>query len=405
MAKKEKSKYKGYIIGGALILCLLIIAVIKLRSQSDVANDNTKKTSDSSVINSAESIEVLPGTSERKSYNKLQEDENIKNVKNAIENGETNLPVLTNKGLDNKNDPFNDLNLNQIKPQTKEEEPVIDTTPPPVPEPVVQATPVQAQPYTEPVQVQSTYNQEERTAQRQRVEAQLAGYLAQWKPGVPFQERDSTGEDLKTVDSGTTGAGNNSAGNINNGNQENNQSGVSIARAGTIIPGVLISALNSDTPGPVLAQIVSGKLKGARLIGTMSSSDSGIVIQFTQLSINGQSKTFSVNAYAIDSNTVSTALASDVNNHYLLRYGLGLAAAFVSGYGEAISNQNTTTTITDSGNVVQTQGSLDNSQIAKSAFGKVGQKLASEIEKDSSKAPTVTVNAGTPIGILIMSDL
>ena len=103
--------------------------------------------------------------------------------------------------------------------------------------------------------------------------------------------------------------------------------------------------------------------------------------------------------------TTSTSFASDVNNHYFLRYGLGLAAAFVSGYGEAVSNQGTTTTVGAMGNVVQTQGQLDNAQITKSAFGKVGQKLGSEIEKDSNKAPTVTVNAGSPLGILVMSDL
>lgn len=404
MAKKTNSKFKGAIIGGAVIICLLIIAFVRLSGSDEKTNTNNENESnDSSIANSANTVETLPGTSDRKSYNELQDKENQKNVKKAIDEGNTSIPVLTKKDVDNKNDPFNDLNLNQIKPQLKEETPVIDTTPPaPLPEPVVQQAPqVVQQPVSAPIQ--NTYNHADRGDQRQKVEAQLMGYLNQWKPSIANQERDYTGQDIEKI-SANTSSGNNS-GSLTNISSGQNNAAATLVRAGTIIPGVLISGLNSDTPGPVLAQIVSGKLKGARLIGEMKASNSGIVIQFTKLSMVGQPKTFEINAYAIDPNTTSTSLASDVNNHYFLRYGLGLAAAFVSGYGEAVSNQGTTTTVGAMGNVVQTQGQLDNAQITKSAFGKVGQKLGSEIDKDSNKAPTVTVNAGSPLGILIMSDL
>lgn len=403
MAKKTKSKFKGAIIGGSVILCLIIIAFIRLSGNEETVKPNSENSNnDSSIANSANTVETLPGTSDRKSYNDLQDKENQKNVKKAIEDGNTSIPVLTKQDVDNKNDPFNDLNLNQIKPQLKEETPVIDTTPPaPLPEPVVQQAPqVVQQPVSAPIQ--NTYNYGERGDQRQKVEAQLMGYLNQWKPSVASQERDYTGQDIEKISANTSTGSSNSLTNVSS---VQGNGGATLVRAGTIIPGVLISGLNSDTPGPVLAQIVSGKLKGARLMGEMKASDSGIVIQFTKLSMIGQPKTFEINAYAIDPNTTSTSLASDVNNHYFLRYGLGLAAAFVSGYGEAVSNQGTTTTVGAMGNVTQTQGNLDNAQITKSAFGKVGQKLGSEIDKDSNKAPTVTVNAGSPLGILVMSDL
>lgn len=403
MAKKTKSKFKGAIIGGSVILCLIIIAFIRLSGNEETVKPNSENSNnDSSIANSANTVETLPGTSDRKSYNDLQDKENQKNVKKAIEDGNTSIPVLTKQDVDNKNDPFNDLNLNQIKPQLKEETPVIDTTPPaPLPEPVVQQAPqVVQQPASAPIQ--NTYNYGERGDQRQKVEAQLMGYLNQWKPSVASQERDYTGQDIEKISANTSTGSSNSLTNVSS---VQGNGGATLVRAGTIIPGVLISGLNSDTPGPVLAQIVSGKLKGARLMGEMKASDSGIVIQFTKLSMIGQPKTFEINAYAIDPNTTSTSLASDVNNHYFLRYGLGLAAAFVSGYGEAVSNQGTTTTVGAMGNVTQTQGNLDNAQITKSAFGKVGQKLGSEIDKDSNKAPTVTVNAGSPLGILVMSDL
>ncbi|NBK99923.1 MAG: hypothetical protein EOM50_18310 [Erysipelotrichia bacterium] len=296
MAKKTKSKFKGAIIGGSVILCLIIIAFIRLSGNEETVKPNSENSNnDSSIANSANTVETLPGTSDRKSYNDLQDKENQKNVKKAIEDGNTSIPVLTKQDVDNKNDPFNDLNLNQIKPQLKEETPVIDTTPPaPLPEPVVQQAPqVVQQPVSAPIQ--NTYNYGERGDQRQKVEAQLMGYLNQWKPSVASQERDYTGQDIEKISANTSTGSSNSLTNVSS---VQGNGGATLVRAGTIIPGVLISGLNSDTPGPVLAQIVSGKLKGARLMGEMKASDSGIVIQFTKLSMIGQPKTFEINAYA-----------------------------------------------------------------------------------------------------------
>ena len=81
-----------------------------------------------------------------------------------------------------------------------------------------------------------------------------------------------------------------------------------------------------------------------------------------------------------------------------------MAAAFISGYGEAVQNSGSTTTTNTFGGTTTIMGDMTHKQIAESAFGKVGQKLGSELDKETNRAPTVTVASGTSIGVLFMAD-
>lgn len=402
MAKKMSSKKKGTIVISLVLLAMVVLAASKLFKE-DESSTNTETTK-SNITSSADAVDVLPGTSERKAYNELQQKENEKKAKEVLGTDKSSLPVLVNNNKDDKNDPFNDLNLNITQPQIKEETPVIDTTPPEVPAPVVQPAPVVVQPpVSQPVAMQpvATYNSSERAGSRQKVNAQLQGYMSLWTPSPSDQERNFTGANIEdSLSNGATG----NVQNVSNTSKVATASGASLVRAGTMIPAVMITGLNSDTPGPVLAQIVSGPLKGAKVIGEMRSNDKNIVVQFNKLSIKGHNKTYNISAVAVDPNTTSTALATDVNNHYFQRYVLGLAAEFVSGYGEAVQNKGTTTTVGPMGNVTQTKGDLNHSEIAESAFGKVGQKLGREIERDTNRRPTVTVDSGTPLALMFLND-
>ena len=98
-------------------------------------------------------------------------------------------------------------------------------------------------------------------------------------------------------------------------------------------------------------------------------------------------------------------MATDVDRHYFARFGLTLGAAFISGYAEAIGRQNTTTSSNPLGGTTVVQGALSSIDITRAAMGRVGQALASDIAKNTPSGPTVTVEAGTAIGILLMTDL
>ncbi len=179
-------------------------------------------------------------------------------------------------------------------------------------------------------------------------------------------------------------------------------------KAGTIFFAVLEVTLNSDQANtPVFATIVSGKLKGAKLLGTFSRQNDKLVVKFQTMTMDSKPSSIGINAYAIDAETAQNALASNVDNHYLLRYGSLFAASFLQGFGNAWSNVQTSTT--DSNGLINVYTAPPVRATTKVAIfqglGQVGTNLAQQVGQVFNTPPTVTLNAGAGIGILFMSDL
>lgn len=383
------------------VVVILMVVFGFMGSSDDKGNKPAEATGAASVGPTPENITPVPGTNDSPGYNALQEKANSDAFKEAQEKGTSNVPVLTNESLANKKDIFDDLNKDNRKPIV-EEPTVIDATPV-QPEQQYQAQPQAIQ---QPATSETT---QDRQAYMQSVQQQITTYINGWSAGQGFQEFNMTGQAPQQQQgagntNGTSTGTNVQQASYDSSNSSSSNKGPAFVRAGSIVPAVMLTAINSDEPGPVLAQIVTGPLKGARLIGQMVSSDQRVVVQFSSLSMPGASQTFSISSFAIDPDTSRTGLATDVNNHYFLRYGLGLAAAFISGYGEAVQNAGSTTTTNAFGGTTTIMGDMTHKQIAESAFGKVGQKLGSELDKETNRAPTVTVASGTSVGVLFMAD-
>ncbi len=177
-------------------------------------------------------------------------------------------------------------------------------------------------------------------------------------------------------------------------------------KAGTILFGVLDTSVNTDEPSPVLATIVSGKFRNARLIGTIEHPDQAerVILRFNTMSIPDRDNSISVQAVAIDPDTARTALASDVDHHYLLRYGSLFASSFMQGYGQAISQQGTVTT-SPNGTTQETKADLSGSEEFFAALGKVGEEWANAVRPLFDRPITVTVDSGVGLGLLFLSDV
>jgi intracellular multiplication protein IcmE len=181
-------------------------------------------------------------------------------------------------------------------------------------------------------------------------------------------------------------------------------------KTGDILFAVIDTSVNTDEPGPILATIVSGRLKGSKLIGsfTLPSNASKMVIMFNTLSIPGRDKTVSISAYAIDPNTARTALSSETNHHYMQRYGSLFASSFMAGMSSAIQSANTTVSVGGTGGNTNTtvstlsRSTLDNTLIA---LGEVGKAWSKTAQKDMNRPTTVEVYAGTGLGILFTQDV
>jgi type IV secretory pathway VirB10-like protein len=175
-------------------------------------------------------------------------------------------------------------------------------------------------------------------------------------------------------------------------------------KAGTVLFAVLNTSVNSDEPGPIMATIVGNRLKGGKLLGTLVNQGQKVMLTFNVLTLPGESTSISINAVAIDPCTARTALSSDTDNHYLLRYGSMFAASFMQGYGQVI--QQAGAVVTSNGlNTVTALPSLSPKQEALAALGTVGQTWGEAIRPLFNKPPTVRVYACTGLGILFLADL
>lgn len=179
-----------------------------------------------------------------------------------------------------------------------------------------------------------------------------------------------------------------------------------IIKAGTILFAVLDTAVSSDEPGPVLATVVHGKYKGAKLIGTITheSRQERLLMNFATMTLPKRPTSMGVSVVAIDVNTARTAVGSDVDKHYLLRYGSLFASSFMEGYANAITEQGTTTVSPLTGTTTTERPDLSGKEEFLTALGEVGKRWGQQIRPLFNMPYTVTVNQGTGLGLLFLSD-
>lgn len=183
-----------------------------------------------------------------------------------------------------------------------------------------------------------------------------------------------------------------------------------ILKAGSVLFAVLDTAVDSDEPGPVMATIVSGTLKGAKLLGSMQTNltSESISLNFTAINMPNEAKSMGISAVAIDPDTARTALASDVDHHYLYRWGSLLASSFVQGYATAVASSGSTSTTSQgaAGVTTTTSSPAQNSkQQLFSGIAAVGAKWSQVVGQNFDRPITVTIDQGTGIGVLITADL
>lgn len=182
-------------------------------------------------------------------------------------------------------------------------------------------------------------------------------------------------------------------------------------QAGSLFYAILKTRIKNTEPSPIFADILSsedqGGMAGARLIGSVTFAGEAAVLQFTVASkVPGQSRSVPINAVAYNLDTEGTAMADDVDHQYLQRFPMLFASAFLGGYADAISRQNTTQTVTSTGNVVVAQGALSTADINRMALARVGQAGGTTISDQAGKLGTIiSVNPGKMIGIYLLSDL
>ncbi len=251
-------------------------------------------------------------------------------------------------------------------------------------------------------------SEQERQAQLQAIEQSMSSQaqqlIASWQPPV-MEHKGGAGENEFIK-----GKGKESATGVTTTTTTSGPGGPVLIKGGTIIFAVLDTAVNSDYPdSPVLATVVMGPLKGAKLLGKLmtvkgvSGQLDRISLNFTTMNFDPWPRSRSVTAYAIDPDTARTVLASSVNYHYLLRFGAIMATSFLQGYASGITNAGTSTTGIFGTSTTHPQLSPANKLMV--GLGQVGQTLGSVTQNYVNIPPTVRVDSGVSLGILFMSDV
>jgi hypothetical protein len=256
---------------------------------------------------------------------------------------------------------------------------------------------------------------EEESRRQQRIQELMQGMsgqaqslVAAWQPPTMVHRAGSYSEDKAGSGKGADSAGgaSRSSSTTTTTTTSAADTGMPLIKAGTIFFAILDTAVNSDYPDtPVMATVIAGKYKGAKLLGKLSlaQGQDKVSLNFNLIDMESWPKTKSVTAFAIDPDTARTVLATNVDYHYLLRYGSIIGTSFLTGYSSAITNAGTSaTTLTG---MTSTHPTLSPANKLAVGLGQVGTTLGSAVSNYVNTPNTVQVNAGVSIGILFMSDV
>jgi type IV secretion system protein TrbI len=180
-------------------------------------------------------------------------------------------------------------------------------------------------------------------------------------------------------------------------------------KTGTVIPGLLVGAMNSDLPGEIVAQVsqnVYDSTSGAHLLipqGTRlyGRYDSNISFGQGRLLVSWQRLIFP-NGYTLELRGMSghdqggdTGFEDQVNNHLVRVFGYALlTSAFSAGLQLSQPQQATTTAVPTSG------------QVAAAAVGQQMAQVGAQIaERNLRVQPTIRIRKGYRFNVMVNKDI
>lgn len=247
---------------------------------------------------------------------------------------------------------------------------------------------------------------------RQSMQTQMKQLFDLWKPKsmvlIKGSERTDKEKDGSAQGSAASAAGGASSSSVFGGRgstgTDTAQHGIepkdkkpALIPAGTVSYAQMLTAANSDVPGPILAQILSGPLSGARAIGEFVVQDEYLTMKFNLAIL--KDKEYKISALALDPDTTLGGMATEVDHRYITRVVLPAAAAFVSELGKALGQKPETITVTN-GVVITQQASTGLKDGLYAGMGAAGESLANFFASEANRTKVlVLIAAGTPFGM------
>ena len=182
------------------------------------------------------------------------------------------------------------------------------------------------------------------------------------------------------------------------------EAGLDGVKPGDLFYAVVETGVNSDVPSAVMATVASGPYKNSRLLGRFQRFEERLVLSFSRI-ILPTGEDLQLEAYAVDPATSQASVATSVNTHFFSRWGGLVAASFLEGIGTAKRYSGAQSSVyagVDASDqmIWNTYSPADQAWIA---AGKVGERAARIFERGFDRPPTVYLEQGTAIGVLILN--
>lgn len=164
-----------------------------------------------------------------------------------------------------------------------------------------------------------------------------------------------------------------------------------------------VLALSSDQSSPAVFQADSGPIAGDRMIGSFSRENNRLIVRIATVLHRGQA--IGADGLVIAPDTMEASVATGVDQHYLTRFFLPAAAAFVQGLGQAIETTSNTTAVLGPLGGATTTTSLNLPRQLGVAAGVAAGNIGSTLDQAAPKGPTIHLDANVPVGVMFLANV
>ena len=164
-----------------------------------------------------------------------------------------------------------------------------------------------------------------------------------------------------------------------------------------------ILALSSDQTSPVVLQADSGPIAGDRMIGSFSRENDRLIIRVHTIIHDNQD--IGCDGVVVAPDRMEASVATGVDEHYLTRFILPAAAAFIQGLGQALATTSNTTAVLSPFGGATTSTNLNFRQQLGVAAGVAAGQIGATLNQEAPKGPTVTLDANVAVGVMFLSNV
>lgn len=183
-------------------------------------------------------------------------------------------------------------------------------------------------------------------------------------------------------------------------------SGTALLPAGSVLYAQMVNGLNSDLPGPAVAEIIEGPLEGSRIIGqfTPDLSSGGLALQFDTLAL-GDGSTQPVVAYGLSPWTGENLTRSVLRPRVLQRYGSTMLLSFLSGASALLLEDGRRIVVANDAVYQEREARVTDRQVIAAGITSLATQIATDLQSQQPAGPQILLYPGASVAVLFATSV